>query len=123
MPLIRRSLNSFLVLADKHQFQNFQFSISHIRYSVYVSFTARTGSRILQGLPAADRATAITTLADLLISQQSDILTANAEDIAAATKGGLAKPLLSRLSLTPAKLNSLAAGKSTESRSSKKVFI
>ncbi len=37
------------------------------------------------------------TLADLLTSKQERILEANAADLAEATKGGLAKPLLSRL--------------------------
>ncbi|XP_066997086.1 delta-1-pyrroline-5-carboxylate synthase isoform X3 [Anabrus simplex] len=71
---------------------------------------ARVGSRQLQGLAPEQRAACISTLADLLISKQSDILEANAKDMSEATKSGLAKPLLSRLSLTPAKLKSLAAG-------------
>lgn len=74
-------------------------------------FVARIGSRILQNLSATDRANAITTLANLLISKQSDVLAANAEDLAEATKSGLPKPLLSRLSLTSAKMNGLAVGK------------
>lgn len=49
-------------------------------------------------------------LADLLISRQNEILDANAKDIAEATKSGVAKPLLSRLSLTSAKLRSLSVG-------------
>lgn len=49
-------------------------------------------------------------LADLLITKQAQILEANAIDLAEGTKSGLAKPLLSRLSLTPAKLKSLAVG-------------
>jgi len=72
--------------------------------------TARYGSRILQKLPAADRANAIYALAELLISKQATILDANEKDIAIATKEGTAAPLISRLSLTPAKLKSLAIG-------------
>lgn len=49
-------------------------------------------------------------LADLLISKQDFILEANQRDIVEAQKSGLAKPLLSRLSLSPAKLKSLATG-------------
>ncbi|XP_054259088.1 delta-1-pyrroline-5-carboxylate synthase isoform X1 [Macrosteles quadrilineatus] len=71
---------------------------------------ARAGSRKLQALSPSDRANCIFTLADLLISRQSDILAANAKDIAEATKNNTAKPLLSRLSLSPSKLKSLAAG-------------
>lgn len=52
----------------------------------------------------------VNTLADLLISKQAHILEANSKDLTEATKSGLAKPLLSRLSLTPSKLKSLAVG-------------
>jgi len=75
-------------------------------------FAARYGSRVLQKLPAEDRAKAINTLADLLIIKQAAILDANDKDIDKATKEGTAAPLISRLSLTPAKLKSLATGKS-----------
>lgn len=71
---------------------------------------ARSGSRILQGLAPEERASCIYKLADLLLSQQEDILDANNKDLAEATKNGLNKPLLSRLSLTPAKLKGLATG-------------
>lgn len=43
-------------------------------------------------------------------SRQSDILAANALDLEEASKKNLAKPLLSRLSLTSAKLKSLSSG-------------
>lgn len=49
-------------------------------------------------------------LADLLIAKQAQILEANAKDLEEAKKSGLAKPLLSRLSLTPSKLKSLSTG-------------
>ncbi|XP_025416709.1 delta-1-pyrroline-5-carboxylate synthase [Sipha flava] len=71
---------------------------------------ARHGSRVLQKLPAEDRANAINALADLLISKQADILEANEKDIAQAIKEETAAPLISRLSLTPSKLKSLATG-------------
>ncbi|XP_065095524.1 delta-1-pyrroline-5-carboxylate synthase [Ochlerotatus camptorhynchus] len=71
---------------------------------------ARVGSRVMQNLSASDRALCVNTLADLLISKQSFILEANAKDLDEAKKSGLAKPLLSRLSLTPAKIDSLAIG-------------
>ena len=73
-------------------------------------FTARTGSRVLQKLSPAERATAIHSLADLLVSKQEEILEANSKDLEEATKSGLAKPLLSRLSLSPSKLKTLAVG-------------
>jgi delta-1-pyrroline-5-carboxylate synthetase len=72
--------------------------------------TARIGSRTLQALAPEERATCIYTLADLLLSKEKEILEANEKDLAEATKGGLSKPLLSRLSLTSAKLKNLATG-------------
>lgn len=75
-----------------------------------VAENARTGGRILATLTPDQRANCVHTLADLLVSRQSEILDANAKDLAEATKSGLAKPLLSRLSLTPAKLKNLAVG-------------
>ncbi|XP_055307359.1 delta-1-pyrroline-5-carboxylate synthase [Sitodiplosis mosellana] len=71
---------------------------------------ARSGSRTLQSLTPEERASSVNTLADLLITKQSQILEANAKDLEEATKSGLSKPLLSRLSLTPAKLKSLSIG-------------
>ena len=64
----------------------------------------------MQSLSPAERASCVNTLADLLISKQQMILEANEKDLADAQKNGLAKPLLSRLSLTPAKLRGLSAG-------------
>lgn len=75
-----------------------------------VAEEARTGSRTLQALRPEERASCINTLADLLESRQKEILEANRKDLDAAEKTGLAKALLSRLSLTPAKLKSLSSG-------------
>ncbi|XP_006621115.1 delta-1-pyrroline-5-carboxylate synthase isoform X3 [Apis dorsata] len=75
-----------------------------------VAEEARTGSRTLQALRPEERATCINALADLLESRQKEILEANRKDLEAAEKTGLAKALLSRLSLTPAKLKSLSSG-------------
>jgi delta-1-pyrroline-5-carboxylate synthetase len=74
--------------------------------------TARIGSRTLQALAPEERATCIYTLADLLLSKEKEILEANGKDLDEATKGGLSKPLLSRLSLTSSKLKNLATGNS-----------
>lgn len=71
---------------------------------------ARSGSRVLQRLSPSERASAIHSLADLLVSKQEEILEANAKDLEEATKSGLAKPLLSRLSLSPSKLKTLSVG-------------
>lgn len=61
-------------------------------------------------LTPEERASSVNALADLLITKQSQILEANAKDLEEGAKSGLAKPLLSRLSLTPAKLKSLSIG-------------
>ncbi|XP_075975183.1 delta[1]-pyrroline-5-carboxylate synthase isoform X2 [Anticarsia gemmatalis] len=71
---------------------------------------ARTGSRALQRLSPADRASAIHSLADLLVDKQEQIMEANSKDLEEATKSGLAAPLLSRLSLSPSKLKTLSVG-------------
>nr|AJP75147.1 pyrroline-5-carboxylate synthetase [Leptinotarsa decemlineata] len=75
-----------------------------------IAENARIGGRILATITPEQRASCVHTLADLLISKQADILDANQKDLQEATKSGLAKPLLSRLSLTPAKLRNLAVG-------------
>lgn len=64
----------------------------------------------MQSLTPAERASCVNTLAELLISKQQLVLEANQKDLDEAAKDGLAKPLLSRLSLTPAKLRGLAIG-------------
>lgn len=72
--------------------------------------SARAGSRVLQSLEPEERASCIHTLSELLLSRQNDILDANSQDLEEARKNGLAKPLMSRLSLTPSKLKSLSHG-------------
>lgn len=71
---------------------------------------ARTGSRQMQALSPEERASAVNTLADLLIRKHDIIMEANAKDLIEAQKNGLAKPLLSRLSLNSAKLKNLSIG-------------
>ncbi|OXU22631.1 hypothetical protein TSAR_001131 [Trichomalopsis sarcophagae] len=75
-----------------------------------IAENARVGGRVLQSLLPEERASCINTLAGLLESRQNDILDANGKDLDDARKTGLAKPLMSRLSLTPAKLKSLRDG-------------
>lgn len=57
-----------------------------------------------------ERASAIHSLSDLLVEKQDKILEANAKDLEEATRGGLAKALLSRLSLSQTKLKTLSVG-------------
>ncbi|XP_050677809.1 delta-1-pyrroline-5-carboxylate synthase isoform X1 [Leptidea sinapis] len=71
---------------------------------------ARLGSRVLQQLSPGDRASAIHSLAELLVDKKDKILEANSKDLDEATKSGLAKPLLNRLALSEGKLKTLAIG-------------
>lgn len=64
----------------------------------------------MQRLSPSERATAIHSLADLLVSKQAEILEANEKDLEEAAKSGLAKALQSRLSLSPSKLKTLSIG-------------
>ncbi|XP_030755716.1 delta-1-pyrroline-5-carboxylate synthase [Sitophilus oryzae] len=75
-----------------------------------IAENARIGGRLLQTLTPDQRASCVHTLAELLVSKQSQILDANQKDLQEASQSGLAKPLLSRLSLTPSKLKNLAVG-------------
>lgn len=72
--------------------------------------SARAGGRVLATATPEQRASVVHNLAELLISKQAHILDANQKDLQEATRSGLARPLLSRLSLTPAKLKNLSYG-------------
>uniref|UniRef100_A0A8C9VS87 Delta-1-pyrroline-5-carboxylate synthase n=1 Tax=Scleropages formosus TaxID=113540 RepID=A0A8C9VS87_SCLFO len=72
---------------------------------------ARQGGRTLASLLPEQRAEIICHLADLLTEKKDDILAANKKDMdLAESSGRLSQPLLKRLSLSSAKLNSLAIG-------------
>lgn len=57
------------------------------------------------------------------MSREQYILEANAKDLAEAQRNGLAKPLLSRLSLSPSKLKNLSIGLKQIADSSHQVSI
>lgn len=76
----------------------------------YLAENARNGCRVLQSLTPAERASCVNTLAELLQAKEKFILDANERDMAEAQRNGLAKPLLSRLALTPQKLRGLSTG-------------
>jgi len=71
---------------------------------------ARTGSRALQLLQSTERQAILLHMAAALETRQREILAANAEDVVAAEKSGLAGPSLKRLSLTHEKLRTLVEG-------------
>ncbi|CAG0920452.1 unnamed protein product, partial [Notodromas monacha] len=74
-----------------------------------VETLAQNGSRILQSLTSLQRSEVLNYLGDLMLQRQSDIMDANKVDLDLAEKAGLDAPLLSRLAVTPAKLQSLAS--------------
>jgi glutamate-5-semialdehyde dehydrogenase len=69
---------------------------------------ARAASLILATADTARKNAALEKLAVLLGEGAKAVLAANARDIAAATAAGLAKPMIERLTLTPARLAALA---------------
>ncbi|XP_024243319.1 delta-1-pyrroline-5-carboxylate synthase isoform X2 [Oncorhynchus tshawytscha] len=72
---------------------------------------ARNSGRTLAALHPDQRGVIICHLADLLVEKKEEILAANKTDMdLAANAGQLSSALLNRLSLSPAKLNSLAIG-------------
>ncbi|XP_078725401.1 delta-1-pyrroline-5-carboxylate synthase isoform X1 [Lampetra fluviatilis] len=71
---------------------------------------ARAAGRELSTLQPEQRAEIVIRLAELLTERGDEILAANRVDLEAAASTGLAEPLLKRLSLSTAKLNSLAIG-------------
>lgn len=75
-----------------------------------LALRCRSAARVLQSLSSDQRADILRRVADGLLSSASAILAASADDVAAATASSTAPALLARLSLTPAKLEALAAG-------------
>ncbi|XP_014013934.1 delta-1-pyrroline-5-carboxylate synthase isoform X2 [Salmo salar] len=72
---------------------------------------ARNSGRTLAALHPDQRGEIICHLADLLVEKKEEILAANKMDMDLAVSAGqLSSALLNRLSLSPAKLNSLAIG-------------
>jgi glutamate-5-semialdehyde dehydrogenase len=70
---------------------------------------ARAASRIMAKAPTDQKNRALTELATLLGKDRQPILDANAKDVAAAKTAGLAEGLIDRLTLTPARLDGIAA--------------
>jgi glutamate-5-semialdehyde dehydrogenase len=69
---------------------------------------ARAASLVLATAPTAKKDAALRALAKLLPAAETELLAANALDLAAAEANGLAKHQIERLSLSPAKLAHLA---------------
>lgn len=70
----------------------------------------RTAQRVLGNSPAAKRTATLERVAALLDARKEQILAANQTDVDDAKADGTAAPLLARLSLSPAKLETLREG-------------
>src|SRR5699024_4101535 len=71
---------------------------------------ARTASRELALLSAADKNAALSAAADALVGATEQILAANGEDITAAEAAGIEASLLDRLRLDAARIEGIASG-------------
>src|SRR5690349_17788029 len=70
---------------------------------------ARQAARRMALASDADRQRALAALAEGLAAQQAAIEAANQQDVAAASQSGLTLALVDRLTLTPARLQGMAA--------------
>ena len=79
-------------------------------YMAHVGAAARTASREMAAASTAAKNAALRGLAGRLREKGGSLQAANAQDIEAAERAGLAAPLLDRLRLTPAVLETVAEG-------------
>lgn len=73
-----------------------------------IAQAAKRSSRILAGLPAAEKKKALAFMANALIASQKYIIKENAKDLAAAHKAGYAKALIDRLTLNEKRIKGMA---------------
>jgi glutamate-5-semialdehyde dehydrogenase len=71
---------------------------------------AKTASRALATAPTTAKDAALAAAADLLVQRTSEILDANAADVARAEAAGTTPTVVDRLRLSPARLESMAGG-------------
>jgi len=79
-------------------------------YMAHVGAAARAAATAMAAAPTAAKNAALRGLAQRLRTQAAELLDANARDLAAARSAGLAAPLLDRLKLTPAVIDTVALG-------------
>jgi glutamate-5-semialdehyde dehydrogenase len=79
-------------------------------YMAHVGVAARAASRTLAAAPTASKDAALRALARRLRAGGATLQAANAQDVAAAQAAGLAAPMVDRLKLTPAILETVAQG-------------
>jgi len=75
-----------------------------------IGAAARDAARTLRGASAKTKNTALKAAAVALRTRKSEILAANARDIAAAKANGLSGALIDRLTLDPARIEAMAKG-------------
>ncbi len=71
---------------------------------------SKIASRAIALLSTEDKNRGLSAIADALLSRQSDILSANEEDMARGRENGMSDGLLDRLQLTPARIEAIADG-------------
>ncbi|HZL04986.1 MAG TPA: glutamate-5-semialdehyde dehydrogenase [Coriobacteriia bacterium] len=75
---------------------------------VTLAKAARDAARLLASTTSAERAAALRSMADALVTRAGEILAANESDVDAARAGGTPEPLIDRLLLTEARLHGMA---------------
>lgn len=71
---------------------------------------ARAASKQLAQLSSAQKNAGLLAMADELVAAEAALLAANAKDVEAARASGLSSAMIDRLTLTPARIASMAAG-------------
>jgi glutamate-5-semialdehyde dehydrogenase len=71
---------------------------------------AKAASRVLAGVPTAQKDAALRVAADLLEARADDLLAANAVDVERAGRAGTGATVIDRLRLTPARVAGMAGG-------------
>ena len=79
-------------------------------YIAHLGASARAASRAMAAAPTAAKNAALLALAARLRRDTVALQAANAQDIAAAERAGLAAPLIDRLKLTPQAIDTVAEG-------------
>ncbi len=79
-------------------------------YMAHVGAAARAAATAMAAAPTAAKDTALRQLAQHLRLATAELQAANARDLAAARSAGLAEPLVDRLKLTPAIIETVAQG-------------
>ena len=85
-------------------------SIDLPTYIALMGAAARAASPLMAAAPTSAKNACLIALANLLRTESPDVQTANALDVGAALKNGLAEPLVDRLKLTPQILETAAQG-------------